>query len=196
MPSFDLSTSDPTRLRAAVLALLSSSGDAAAASVRLPDAAALKNGAEAIVRGTDDPVGALFVSLLEIGYLVASTDGFPDAERDALAALLEHATGRAVDHAAMRLHFEDLDAQCAFLGRRERMLRASADFEGATRDEALGFATLVALADGKLGEPEVQALVDLGAHMAIGEADVIAKLGAVVAATEKVLEVAGAGGTA
>jgi hypothetical protein len=194
MPSFDLSTSDPARLRAAVLALLSSSDGAA--SVRLPASGALKHGAEAIVRGTDDPVGALFVSLLEVGYLVASTDGFPDAERDALAALLEHATGRAIDHAAMRLHFEDLDAQVAFLGRRERMLRAAADFEGAARDEALGFAAVVALADGKLGEPEVAALVDLGTHMAMSEQDVLVKLGAVVAAAEKALGAPGAGGAA
>lgn len=189
MTSFVLTSTDAPRLRGAVAALLAEtpSGEATG-PVRLPTAASLRAGAQAAVAGADDPAARSFVSLLEVGYLVASTDGFPASERDVLADLLEHATGRAVDHAAMRVHFEDLDVGCKALGRRERLLRAAAEFEGeAAREEALSFAALVALADGTLGQLEVLALIDLGANLGMAQKDVVDRVTAIVAAVDRVL---------
>jgi tellurite resistance protein len=113
------------------------------------------------------------VSLLELGYLVASADGFADEERDALADLLEHATGKGVVHDELDLHFRDLEDACQMLGRRERLRRAAADFDGKEgHEEAVGFAALVALADGKLAGAENAALAELGSHFGFDDARV------------------------
>ncbi len=105
-----------------------------------------------------------FFSVLELGYLAASADGLDDAERDALAAVLERATGAKIDRAAFDAHFEDLDATVAALGRRERLARAAADFEdGPARAAALQFAALVAIGDGKLADDEMGVLTEVGA---------------------------------
>ena len=64
---------------------------------RLPGTEQLRAGAEATRGGADDQQVRTFQSILELGYLVASADGFADEERRALAALLEQATGAAVN---------------------------------------------------------------------------------------------------
>lgn len=133
----------------------------------------LKHGAEAVKRESDSKAATYFVSLLEIGYLVASADGFADEERNALADLLERATGKGVVHDELDLHFRDLEAACQMLGRRERLRRAAADFEGKDgHEEAVGFAALVALADGKLAGAENVALAELGSHFGFDDARV------------------------
>ena len=104
-----------------------------------------------------------FHALLEAGYLVASADGLEDEERQALAELLEEATGSVFDRASFELHFRDLDAAVRMLGRKERLQRTAEEFsEPGARDEALGFALLVAIGDGKLAAPELAMLFDLG----------------------------------
>lgn len=108
-----------------------------------------------------------FQTMLELAYLVASADGFAPAERVSLAALLERMTGAAVDHAALELHFRDLDDAVAALGRRERLARAAAEL-GDDAGEAIGLVAIVALADGQLGAPELEALIELGRHVGIG----------------------------
>ncbi|MBL8946894.1 MAG: hypothetical protein JNK45_27230 [Myxococcales bacterium] len=76
-------------------------------------------------------------------------------------------TGAAVDHAALELHFRDLDDAVAALGRRERLARAAAEL-GDDAGEAIGLVAIVALADGHLGAPELEALIELGRHVGIG----------------------------
>ena len=147
-------------LREAVrTALEQQSSDIAAPSVgprslsgRLPTTDQLKAGAEASVaeEGEDAAAAQYFQSLLELGYLVASADGLADEEREALADLVEHATGSAVEHDVLTRHFTNLDAAAEMLGRRERMGRIAANFDDfMAREEAMSFAALVAVADGK-----------------------------------------------
>ncbi|MEB2310830.1 MAG: hypothetical protein OZ921_13010 [Sorangiineae bacterium] len=137
----------------------------------VPAASRLEADAHAV--GRDDASAARFQSLLEIGYLVASADGFADEERTALAALLESVLGEAFTHDELDLHFRDLADGVEMLGRRERMRRAADDFDdGLSRSEALGFATLVAVADGVVAAPEARALEELGAFLGLGSDEV------------------------
>lgn len=148
----------------------------------------LKQGAEAVKRESDSKAATYFVSLLELGYLVASADGFADDERHALAALLEQATGKGVGHDELDLHFEDLEDACEMLGRRERLRRAAADFDGTSGyEEAIGFAALVALADGKLAGAENVALAELGSHFGFDDARVNEIVAGVVARVQAAL---------
>ena len=159
---------------------------------RVPTPALLREGATQTLATNDEtqtpPAARAFQGLLEVGYLVASADGLADSERSALAELLERVTGRAVDRATMELHFKDLDAACEALGRRERLRRAAAEFDDEkARDEALGFAALVALTDGAIGAPELEALVTLGEHFERSEDHVLATVGAVFHSVERAL---------
>jgi tellurite resistance protein len=157
----DLSRFGAERLRGAVEAAISG-----ATAGTLPTATRLVQGAKATLASSDDDVSTYFVSILEIAYLVASADGFADEERAALSLLLEGVTGRAVGHDLLEVHFKDLDNACEMLGRHERLRRAAEDFaDAAIRTEALGFAAIVAMADGKLAEPELNALVELGGYL-------------------------------
>jgi hypothetical protein len=142
-----LPVADPARLAAAVQAVLNEG------AASLPSSSRLREGAASL--------GIEFQRLLEVGYLVASADGLDDAERDAIAALLETATGAAVDRATLSTHFKDLDGAAAMLGRRERLARVAADLE-ATQVESLAFAALIAMADGQLVADELAVLVELG----------------------------------
>ncbi|MBX3129217.1 MAG: TerB family tellurite resistance protein [Polyangiaceae bacterium] len=156
----DLSEFEQAALRAAVCTAL----DVAEA------AEALKHGAHAVKHDEATTEAARFVSLLEVAYLVASADGFADEECAALADLLEQATGREATADVLETHFRDLEAACSVLGRRERLRRAAADFtDDASRKDALGFAVLVALADGKLAEPEADVLSELCSDLGMAE---------------------------
>jgi tellurite resistance protein len=114
---------------------------------------------------TDD--SARLQAVLELGYLAASADGLDASERDTLASLLEAATGEFYDHHAFELHFADLDQAVEIFGRRERLARTTADLEDdAARADAIRFAALVAMADGRLHAPELAVLVEAGAYFA------------------------------
>jgi tellurite resistance protein len=169
--TIDLTELGAERLRGAIRAAFQAAP--AALSGNLPSVDRLKQAAEATLAERDHDASAYFQSMLELGYLVASADGFAEQERHALAELLEAITGAAVDHDALELHFRDLDDTVEALGRRERLRRAAADFEdGVSRTEALGFAALVALADGELAEPEAQVLTEMGSHFGLSESEV------------------------
>jgi hypothetical protein len=102
---------------------------------------------------------------MELCYLVASADGLAPEERDALAQQLEAATGGAVNREALQRHFADLDASSPALGRGERLARAASAFqEIGEREEALGFAALIAVTDGVLAMEETTVLLELGEH--------------------------------
>src|SRR5215510_11761339 len=110
---------------------------------------------------------AKFLGVIELGYLAASGDGLDRSERDVLADVLERATGRTIDHAAFEAHFADLDAAVAMLGRRERLARTAAEFDNDdTRADAIRFAALVAMADGRLQAQELEVLNEAGGHFA------------------------------
>ncbi|MBK6921925.1 MAG: hypothetical protein IPH07_31300 [Deltaproteobacteria bacterium] len=155
VPSIRLPALPPAQIADAVQAALTE--DPARASWLRAGAAA------SIAHGAEDAAARRFQTVLELCFLVASADGFADAERVQLARLLESITEAAIDRGALELHFTELDAAVNALGRRERMARLAADIEGsAAVDEALAVATLVALADGELAGPEYAALVELG----------------------------------
>lgn len=151
---------EPGRLAAAVHAVMADDGRGA----RLRAGAAQSMADEP----TDAEIARRFQTLLEVGYLVASADGFADAERVALATLLEGVTGAAIDHRTLDQHFRDLDAAVAMLGRRERLGRLAAELEHARdREDAIVFAALIAMTDGRLDPAELDVLVELGEHVAI-----------------------------
>ena len=150
----------PERFAVAVRAMLGEGGEMAP----LPSSARLEADAAAAVADGGDANGSRrFQALVELGYLAASADGLDPAERDALATLIERLTGAAVDHDTLARHLEDLDAAAAMLGRHQRLARVAADLgEGDRRDEALGFAALIAMADGRLHRDELAVLDELG----------------------------------
>jgi tellurite resistance protein len=183
----------PERLALAVRAALGRQRDAAAPTrtVQLPALARLRAGAAESIKAEaeDARTAEYFQSLLELGYLVASADGLAVEERDALAHLVEHATGAVVSSDVLQLHFADLGATCEALGRRERLGRIAANFDQpGERSEALGFATLVAIADGALTEPERKVLVELGAHFSLSAGQVDEAIEQVAIAIERELE--------
>jgi tellurite resistance protein len=176
LPTVDLSQFGADRVQAAVQAAVEHASAGA-----LPTRDVLRQGAEATLKSDDTVASTYFVSILELAYLVASADGFALEERRTLAALLERLTGAALQHDALELHFNDLDDAVEMLGRRERLRRAAEDFEEpARRNEALGFAAVVALADGKLADPENAALTELGEFLGLGAVEVEKVVGGVV----------------
>lgn len=113
----------------------------------------------------DPRVLARFLALLEVAYLTASADGLADGEREALAHAIENATGGAIDAPMLLTHFADLDDAAEILGRRERLSRTAANFASEDeREQALAFASVVAMADGQLAETELSVLVAMGAQ--------------------------------
>ena len=75
------------------------------------------------------------------------------------------------------------------LGRRERLARVASNFEDlASREEAISFAALIAIADGRLAEPETNALLELGTHFSFSEGQVKALLAQVVGSIKLALE--------
>jgi tellurite resistance protein len=164
--TIDMSEYGLPRLRAAIRTAFQ--GAPAALGGHLPSTDRLKQGAQATLADQDTDVSKYFQSMLEVGYLVASADGLADEERHALAELLEAVTGEAVGREVLELHFKDLEDAVQMLGRHERLRRAAADFDdGMSKGEALGFAALVALADGRIGEPEASALKEIGANLGL-----------------------------
>ena len=186
----DLPDVDPARLKAAVRAAMEQQTEEMATpsvapgvlKVKLPSLERLRVGAqEAQADGDPSELARYFQALVELGYLVAAADGLADEERQVLAELVEHATGKAVDQPALKLHFQDLEEGVGMLGRKERMQRAAAEFEDhVSRCEAISFAALVAVADGKLGAAEARALLELGEIFGLSEGEVRAVLGQVV----------------
>lgn len=151
----------PERIAAAVHAVVVSDG------VR---AARLKAGAAQSVADAPADLDAArwFQSLVELGFLVASADGFADSERSALAGLLELVTSETIDKEMLELHLGELAQQVDILGRTQRLARAAQEIDDpAAADDAVAFAALVAMADGHLGAVELDALVELGGHLSI-----------------------------
>lgn len=183
-PVVELTAATPAVLESAVAAVLSGAAESGA----LPAAGTLRAAAAAAVEARDDGDARRFQAMVELAYLTASADGLDGREREALARLLEHATGAVVDRKTLHTHFVDLDSAVAMLGRRERLARAAAELgDGDAATEALGFAALVAMADGKLHAPELAVLVELGGCLGQSAEQVRAVVDLVAASVEKKL---------
>ena len=113
----------------------------------------------------DAATATRFQTLLELGYLVASADGFAEEESASLASLLERVTASAIDRGALQLHFRDLDEAVAAHGRRERTARLAAELDDAAAEDAISLVVTIAMADGKLSEQEHAVLLELGEHL-------------------------------
>jgi tellurite resistance protein len=190
---------EPARRNAAVRAVLAHQSaempqqvvQATALVGRLPSPAQLRTGAQQALKeeAEDGRAAEYFQSLLELGYLVASADGLAAEERETLALLLEHATDSIVNRDALQLHFSDLDATSAALGRSERLGRVAANLDTErAREEALSFAALVAMADGTLEPAELQVLIELGRHFALSPEQVQAVVARVADCVRQQLE--------
>ncbi|MBX7081309.1 MAG: TerB family tellurite resistance protein [Nannocystaceae bacterium] len=126
--------------------------------------------AASAAHGAEDLAARRFQTVLELGYLVASADGFAASEREQLARLLASMTGAALPPAVLEQHFRDLDQAVALLGRRERLARVAADIEGPeAAADAITVAALIAFADGELAAPELSALYELGAFVGLSD---------------------------
>ncbi len=184
-----LPRADPERMASAVRGVLTEQGERGPTLVTglVPPASRLRAGAVASVRGdTDLDQARYFQALLELGYLVASADGLADSERQALASLLEQVSGAALDRQALLTHFSDLDQASEILGRRERLVRVAAQFgDEPSRLEAINFAALVAMADGKLDRSEMEVLMELGARFGMNDRQVDLEVRAVARRVEE-----------
>jgi tellurite resistance protein len=134
---------------------------------RLPDAKRLQSGAAQLSQEHPEDADAArgFVALLEAAYLVAAADGTSAEERAAFSELITQVTASQLD--AGRLH--DLllafDAQTEQVGLGPRLDAVAVEFRDfEAREEVLCFAVLIAIADGELAPPEIDALVSLGEH--------------------------------
>jgi tellurite resistance protein len=166
----DLGGVDVGLLSSAVESAIAAAG---ASELTLPSPARLQQGATAVLQSTDPAFATYFQSILEIAYLVASADGFANAEREVLSRLLERVTGRVATSDVLQLHFRDLDDACEMFGRRERLRRAAEDFaDTGDRTEVLGFAVLVALADARISEAELAAISEVGRFLGFTDREV------------------------
>jgi len=151
-------SADPEKLEAAINAAISQ-------RTELSDQ--LRQGAADSVSNapTITATARRFQTLLELGYLVASADGFADAERASLAQLLASVTHEAIDQRVLDEHFQDLDEGVAMLGRSHRLAASAAELEdAAAAEEAVALVTLIALADGVLATPEYEVIEALGKY--------------------------------
>ncbi len=174
-PVVALDATDPARIARAVHHVVVSDG------VR---AARLAAGASQSVvdNPTDTRSADWFLSLVELGWLVASADGFDPAERTSMAALLATVTGEAVNEHMLDRHLGELAEQVEIMGRSQRLARAAAELaDQSAGDDALAFAALVAMADGRLEQIELDALIALGSYVSI-DADRVRALVASLAA--------------
>lgn len=126
---------------------------------RLPTSEALREAGDQLAEARHDNAKAL--ALLEAPYLVAASDGLEPQERQALSALIAHLVGTAAPEAVCDV-LEWFDARLAEEGLETRMDHIAKSFESRReREQVLGFAALLALADRRLALSEQQTLLQL-----------------------------------
>jgi tellurite resistance protein len=171
-----LSSVEPERLASAISAVLEGTTlHTARRPASLPPPDRLEEGAREVIADEVHDIDSahFFQSLLEIGYIVASADGLSDAERGTMAAFIRGATRSVLEEDLLRQHLGTLDAAADILGRKERLHRAAQDFgDVLTQRQAMGFAVIIALADGTLADTEMSVLIELGGCFGLSEDDV------------------------
>jgi tellurite resistance protein len=177
MPAFSgvaLPDASPEALKSAVAAVLGARAEAVSLPdelrQRLPSVERLRASAE---EGSD---ARFFLAALEMGYLVAAADGVDAREQAALGELISRVTGLALDPATLAGHFRAFDEAARSTSRTARVESITErlrDF--VEREEALGFAALVAMADHHFARKEARALIELGEALGftVGEVQVL-----------------------
>lgn len=135
---------------------------------RLPKIDRMQQGAEQLFSSIppasheDEAAGTYFSAIIEACYLVAAADGLAEEEGGAVRELIRIATGEAlVEQRASELfdsYGKLLDEQ-GLEARLDAIAERLDDF--LAREECMGFAALVAVADGELAEREVLVLMAL-----------------------------------
>ncbi len=195
LTQLDLPDVSPDEFRRAIRVAVSMHAEEIAApsvgpkalSGRLPSTDKLKDA----VGGKDEDAKAAeyFTSLLEVAYLVASADGLGDDELAAMTELVSHATGAAADKKTVEAYFADAKAASEALGRRERLARAASSFDDfMAREEAMSFAAIISIADGKLDSAEARALLELGEFFELSAGEVQAVVDQVVATVKSAIK--------
>ncbi len=187
MPAFSgitLPSTTPEAMRAAVATVLEARSDTSpvADGHHLPSAERLRTTAQ------DGDSQSFFSAALEAAYLVAAADGVDDGERALLGELVHKVTGVAVHADELAEHFAQFEAAARASSRTARLEAVTARLDGfIEREEALGFAALVAMADQHFARKEARALIELGETFGFSAGEVQALLQSLVAAIEKAL---------
>jgi tellurite resistance protein len=182
----DLIGVEPERLRGAVKAVVAQQvRDVAAPSLGPMDlegtVAPRRFTAEPSLGANPDEVAAArhFVALMEAAYLVATSDGMSDAERQTLVDLIAYLTGDSTSPTVVTQMMAGFQALLDREGLSARLQHVAAQFDDfMAREEALSFAALVLIADGSISRKEVRGLIELAEVLgySVGEAQAAIEL--------------------
>ncbi len=135
------------------------------ASEELPSTETLHRAAAGAREGTSftpDPDNARALAWLEASYIVAASDGLEPQERQAVSALIARLVGSAPPEAVCDV-LAWFDERLATDGVEARMAHIASHFDSrGEREQVLGFATLLALADRRMALKEQNVLLRLG----------------------------------
>jgi tellurite resistance protein len=189
---------DATFKRGVVLAVQQQSADAIAPSVgprsqsgKLPSMEKLQLGAAQLASDTSEGAAEAryFKAMLEIAYLAAAADGLGEGEARAISELIQTTTSNAVGADALDKLFGEFAAQLEADGLEARLDAVADSFDDFMAcDEALGFASLVAISDGKLGGEEASVLLAVGMRFEFTLDEVQAILDTVTVTLQMALE--------
>ena len=138
---------------------------------RLPKIDRMEQGADQLFASIppasreDEAAGTYFSAIIEACYLVAAADGLAEEEGGAVRELIRFATGEAlVERRAQQLFdsYGDLLEEQGLEARLDAIAERLDDF--LAREECMGFAALVAVADGELAEREMVVLMALASR--------------------------------
>jgi tellurite resistance protein len=136
----------------------------------------------------EDPGARFFLASLEAAYLVAAADGVDGPERAALGELVGAITGLDLQPEVLADHFATFDAAAKASSRAARVEGVAArlpDF--VEREQALGFAAIVAMADQHFARKEARALIELGEAFGFSVGEVQALLDSLVGSIRQAL---------
>lgn len=138
---------------------------------RLPKIDRMEQGAEQLFSSIppasheDEAAGQYFSAIIEACYLVAAADGLAEEEGSAVRELIRFATGEALLEKRAAELFESYGTLLEEQGLEARLDAVAERLEDfLAREECMGFAALVAVADGELAEREVVVLMALAAR--------------------------------
>ncbi|HHH27515.1 MAG TPA: hypothetical protein ENK57_04075 [Polyangiaceae bacterium] len=149
---------------------------------RLPRIDRMEQGAEQLFSSIppasreDEAAGKYFSAIIEACYLVAAADGLAEEEGGAVRELILIATGESlIEQRATELFdsYGKLLEEHGLEARLDAVAERLDDF--LAREECMGFAALVAVADGELAEREVVVLMALASRFdfSVGEVQAV-----------------------
>jgi tellurite resistance protein len=186
---------DRTRFGAAVHTLIEQQArDAAAPSVgplslsgRIPKLSMIESGAAQ--SSEQASVAQHFLGMLEAAFLVAAIDGgVSEPERAALGDLIAQVTNDPDGAKGLSALFDKFGADLTRDGMPARLAAVAAHFDDfMAREEALSFATLIALADGSISRKEARGLIELAEHLGYSVGEVQALLDSIATSLKEQL---------